>query len=344
MKINKSHSQAYSVILLQTAYLKAHHPVAFFKAVLNLNKDKVGKVNKIMVDARQFGVQILPPNINHSGKNFTVVNGKILFGLSAIGGIGKTLADDIMRDREENGLYKNFANFVARVHPTKAQIVALVKSGAIPCKDKRQFLIRYFMDERKGTEFKPVSTLPTRKRLLEEFNIDTAQYMVGKKVDKEAVLNVYNQARRVKFESERITKQNKELAEYSDKYLQDEPFWELQTLQTLISDKNPFEEAFKYIRDFSEIEDGGNCVLVGIISNVQKKKTKNGQQFAFVNLYSGSGIIELTVWPTTLSHNQDLIAKGIQVAIIGRKEDESHVVVNKVKSYKQWLHDRKLNL
>ena len=341
---NKSHSQAYSVILLQTAYLKAHHPVAFFKAVLNLNKDKVGKVNKIMVDARQFGVQILPPNINHSGKNFTVVNGKILFGLSAIGGIGKTLADDIMRDREENGLYKNFANFVARIHPTKAQIVALVKSGAIPCKDKRQFLVRYFMDESKTTEFKPVSTLPTRKRLLEEFNIDTTQYMDGKKVDKAAVLQVYNQARRIRFESEKLEKQNKSLAEYSEKYLQDEPFWEFQALQTFISDKNPFEDAFKYIRDFSEIEEGGNCVLVGVISNVQKKKTKNGQQFAFVNLYSGSGIIELTIWPTTLSKNQELIAKGMQVAVIGRKEDESHLVVNKVKSYKQWLHDRKLTL
>lgn len=341
---NKSHSQAYSVILLQTAYLKAHHPVAFFKAVLNLNKDKVGKVNKIMVDARQFGVQILPPNINHSGKNFTVVNGKILFGLSAIGGIGKTLADDIMRDREENGLYKNFANFVARVHPTKAQIVALVKSGAIPCKDKRQFLIRYFMDESKTVEFKPVSTLPTRKRLLDEFNIDTAQYMNGKKVDKAAVLQVYNQVRRVRFESEKLEKQNKTLAEYGEKYLQDEPFWEFQTLQTFISDKNPFEDAFKYIRDFSEIEEGGNCVLVGVISNVQKKKTKNGQQFAFVNLYSGSGIIELTIWPTTLSKNQELIVKGMQVAVIGRKEDESHLVVNKVKSYKQWLHDRKLTL
>lgn len=341
---NKSHSQAYSVILLQTAYLKAHHPVAFFKAVLNLNKDKVGKVNKIMVDARQFGVQILPPNINHSGKNFTVVNGKILFGLSAIGGIGKTLADDIMRDRKENGLYKNFANFVARVHPTKAQIVALVKSGAIPCKDKRQFLIRYFMDESKTAEFKPVSTLPTRKRLLDEFNIDTAQYMNGKKVDKSAVLQVYNQVRRVRFESEKLEKQNKAIAEYSEKYLQDEPFWEFQTLQTFISDKNPFEDAFKYIRDFSEIEEGGNCVLVGVISNVQKKKTKNGQQFAFVNLYSGSGIIELTIWPTTLSKNQELIVKGMQVAVIGRKEDESHLVVNKVKSYKQWLHDRKLTL
>lgn len=341
---NKSHSQAYSVILLQTAYLKAHHPVAFFKAMMNLNKDKVGKVNKIMVDARQFGVQILPPNINHSGKNFTVVNGKILFGLSAIGGIGKTLADDIMQDREANGLYKNFSDFVARVHPTKAQIVALVKSGAIPCKDKRQFMLRYFMNDAKGSEFKPVTTLPAKARLLSEYNIDTSQYMDGKRIDKEAVLKLYNQARRVKFEAEKLEKQNKLLAEYSEKYLKDEPFWEFQTLQTFISDKNPFEEAFKYLRDFSEVEEGGDCVLVGVISNVQKKKTKTGQQFAFVNLYSGSGIIELTVWPTTLSQHQDLIAKGQQVAVIGRKEDESHVVVNKVKSYKQWLHDRELTL
>lgn len=341
---NKSHSQAYSVILLQTAYLKAHHPVAFFKAMMNLNKDKVGKVNKIMVDARQFGVQILPPNINHSGKNFTVVDGKILFGLSAIGGIGKTLADDIMQDREANGLYKNFSDFVARVHPTKAQIVALVKSGAIPCKNKRQFMLHYFMNGIQCSEFKPVSTLPTRARLLSEYNIDVTKYMDGKKVDKEAVLKLYNQARRVKSEVEKLEKQNKLLAEYSEKYLKDEPFWEFQTLQTFISDKNPFEEAFKYLRDFSEVEEGGDCVLVGVISNVQKKKTKTGQQFAFVNLYSGSGIIELTVWPTTLSHNQDLIVKGSQVAVIGRKEDESHVVVNKVKSYKQWLHDRELNL
>lgn len=341
---NKSHSQAYSVILLQTAYLKAHHPVAFFKAMMNLNKDKVGKVNKIMVDARQFDVQIMPPNINHSGKNFTVVDGKILFGLSAIGGIGKTLADDIMQDREANGLYKNFSDFVARVHPTKAQIVALVKSGAIPCKNKRQFMIRYFMNDIQCSEFKPVSTLPTRARLLSEYNIDVTKYMDGKKVDKEAVLKIYNQARRVKSEAEKLEKQNKLLAEYSEKYLKDEPFWEFQTLQTFISDKNPFEEAFKYLRDFSDVKEGGDCVLVGVISSVQKKKTKNGQQFAFVNLYSGSGIIELTVWPTTLSHNQDLIVKGSQVAVIGRKEDESHVVVNKVKSYKQWLHDRELNL
>lgn len=341
---NKSHSQAYSVILLQTAYLKAHHPVAFFKAMMNLNKDKVGKINKIMTDARQFGVQVLPPNINHSGKNFTVSNGKILFGLSAIGGIGDTLANDIIRDRKENGIYKNFENFVARIHPTKAQIVALVKSGAIPCKDKRRFLIRYFMNTAEASQFKPVTTLPTKARLLSEYDIDTEKYKVGKKTDKEAVLTVYNQKRRERFEYEQLQRKNKLLAENSEKYLCDEPFWEFQTLQTFISDKNPFEESFKYIVDFSDIEDGGDCVLIGIISNVQKKKTKKGQQYAFVNLYSGDGIIELMVWPNVYSRNTELIIKGSQVAVIGKKEDESHVVVNDVKSYKQWLSDRKITI
>ena len=339
---NKSHSQAYSVILLQTAYLKAHHPVAFFKAMMNLNKDKVGKINKLMMDARSFGVQVMPPNINHSGMDFTVSNGKILFGLSAIGGIGQTLADSVVNDRKQNGLYKNFADFVARIKPTKSQVVALVKSGAIPCKDKHQFLLKYFLQELPCSQFKPVSTLPTRAVLLREYNIDTNDYKVGKKTDKEKVLALYNEQRRVKFESEKLIKRNKYLAEISEKYMTDEPMWEFQTLQTFITSKNPFEEAFQYIQDFSEIEPEGECVLVGIISSIQKKKTKTGKQFAFANLYSGSGIIELTIWPETLSRNAELIVKGTQVAVIGKKEDESHVIVNRVKSYSKWLHDRGL--
>ena len=65
-------------------------------------------------------------------------------------------------------------------------------------------------------------------------------------------------------------------------------------------------------------------------------------QFAFVNLYSGDGIIELTVWPRVLSDYQDLIVKGSQVAVLGKKEDELHVIANDFKPYKQWLHDREI--
>lgn len=339
---NASHSQAYAVICLQTAYLKAHHPLAFFKAMLNLNKAKVGKVNKIMVDARSFDIQILPPSINRSGMDFTVSNGKILFGLSAIGGIGNTLAETIIAERDRNGKFKGLDDFTSRVRATKAQIIALVKSGAIPTKNKRIFLKKYIASGLEQSEFKPVSTLPTKAVLLSKWDIDTEHYKVGKKVDKETVLRIYNEKRRVVHETEKLKKKEAYMAEQSEKYLKDEQFWEFQTLQTFIIDKNPFEKAYEYIKDFSELETGDSCVLVGIIAKIQKKKTKTGMQFAFVNLYSGDGIIELTVWPRILSDYQDLIVKGSQVAVLGKKEDESHVIANDFKPYKQWLHDREI--
>lgn len=339
---NASHSQAYAVICLQTAYLKTHHPLAFFKAMLNLNKAKVGKVNKIMVDARSFNIQILPPSINRSGMDFTVSNGKILFGLSAIGGIGNTLAEAIIAERDRNGKFKGIEDFTSRVRTTKAQIIALVKSGAIPTKNKRVFLEKYIASGLEQSEFKPVSTLPTKAVLLSKWDIDTEHYKVGKKVDKETVLRIYNEKRRVVYETEKLKKKEAYMTEQSEKYLKDEQFWEFQTLQTFIIDKNPFEKAYEYIQDFSEIESGDSCVLVGIIAKIQKKKTKTGMQFAFVNLYSGDGIIELTVWPRVLSDYQDLIVKGSQVAVLGKKEDESHVIANDFKPYKQWLHDREI--
>lgn len=339
---NKSHSQAYAVICLQTAYLKTHHPLAFFKAMLNLNKTKVGKVNKIMVDARSFGVQVLPPSINRSGMDFTVSNGKILFGLSAIGGIGDTLADAIIAERDKNGKFKGLDDFTSRVRATKAQIIALVKSGAIPTKNKRAFLEKYIASGLEQSEFKPVSTLPTKAVLLSKWDIDTEHYRVGKKVDKETVLRIYNEKRRVVYETEKLKKKEAYMTEQSEKYLKDEQFWEFQTLQTFIIDKNPFEKAYEYIQDFSELENGDSCVLVGIIAKIQKKKTKTGMQFAFVNLYSGDGIIELTVWPRILSDYQDLIVKGSQVAVLGKKEDESHIIANDFKPYKRWLHDREI--
>ena len=201
---------------------------------------------------------------------------------------------------------------------------------------------KYIASGLEQSEFKPVSTLPTKAVLLSKWDIDTEHYRVGKKVDKETVLRIYNEKRRVVYETEKLKKKETYMTEQSEKYLRDEQFWEFQTLQTFIIDKNPFEKAYEYIRDFSELENGDSCVLVGIIAKIQKKKTKTGMQFAFVNLYSGDGIIELTVWPRILSDYQDLIVKGSQVAVLGKKEDDSHVIANDFKPYKQWLHDREI--
>ena len=324
---------------MQTAYLKTYHKTAFFKAMLNLHKDKAGKINKIILDARQFNVEILPPNINNSEMNFSITNDKILFGLSAITGIGKTLAETIINERNTNSKFKDFNDFINRVKPTKKQVINLVKSGAIPTKNKKQFLIKYFKTQYEKKEYKPVSSLPTKMKLLVDWDIDTSEYMIGKKVDKERVLALYNDKRKVKFEEEQAVKYQAYINECNEKYLKDEAFWEFETLQIFVSDENPFTEAYNILDDFSSYDVGDKCVIVGIISKIQKKKTKKGQQFAFANIYSGDGLIEIVLWPDALQKFQDLVVKGQQIAVLGKKDGDDKMIADKLKPYDQWLID-----
>lgn len=342
---NKSHSYSYAVLCLQTAYLKAHYSKYFFNALFNMNKNKPGMINKHILDAKQFDVTILPPNINKSQMNFSVIDDKILFGYSAIAGIGETLAEDIIYERDNNGKFTDFDNFIERVRPTKSQIINLVKSGAIPTKNKKQFLIKYLKSQYEVKEYKPVTSLPTKLQLLASWNIDTSEYMIGKKVDKERVLSVYNDKRKVQFDEEQKTKYQSYINDCNEKYLKDEAFWEFETLQIFVSDENPFTEAYKILDDFSTYDIGEKCVIVGIISKIQKKKTKKGQQFAFANVYSGDGIIEIVLWPDALQKFQDLVVKGQQVAVLGKKDGDDKMIADKLKPYDTWLIDvtKKLN-
>lgn len=337
---NKSHSYSYSVLCLQTAYLKCHHPTYFFSALFNMNKNKPGMINKHILDARSFDILILPPNINKSVMNFSVHDDSVLFGLSAITGIGERVASEIINERICNGKFLKFDDLLNRVTLTKAQIIALVKSGAIPTKNKKQFLINYFKSQYETREYKPVASLPTKMKLLTEWNINVDDYKVGKKVDKEAVLCLYNKKKEETFVIEQAERYRKYIDECNEKYLQDEQYWEFETLEFFVSDENPFIQACDILPDFNDVPIGDDCVVVGIISKIQKKKTKKGDQFAFINIY-GINLVEGTVWPDALKKFQDLIVKGQQVAIACRKESEDQVVVNKMKSYQQWLHDTK---
>ena len=174
-----------------------------------------------------------------------------------------------------------------------------------------------------------------------DWDIDTSEYMIGKKVDKERVLALYNDKRKVKFDEEQKVKYQAYIDECNEKYLKDELFWEFETLQIFVSDENPFTEAYKILNDFSSYDVGEKCVIVGIISKIQKKKTKNGQQFAFANVYSGDGIIEIVLWPDALQKFQDLVVKGQQVAVLGKKDGDDKMIADKLKSYDQWLTDVK---
>lgn len=337
---NKSHSYSYAVLCFETAWFKAHYPTYFFKALFNQNKDKAGAINKYILDARYFNVNVAPPDINKSGMNFTVADDKVLFGLSAIGGIGETLAQQIISEREANGKYTSFENLLERVPLSKSAVIALIKSGAIPCKDKRTRLLSYLKSQYQALSFSEVKSLPTYKRLEEEWNIDLEKYVVpssGKRkiYDKEALLQEYNRLKQIQFNDNQKVRFQKYIDE-NKKYLEDEQFWEFETLQVFIND-NPFDAAYTFLTPFEDIPDGEKCTLVGIIAKVQKKKDKNGKQFAFINIYSSFGLVEGIVWHSQLKDYEDLVKKGQQIAILCRKDSEEKVVVEKIKPYSTWL-------
>ena len=337
---NKSHSYSYAVLCFETAWFKAHYPTYFFKALFNQNKDKAGAINKYILDARYFNVNVMPPNINHSGMNFTVDNGKVLFGLSAIGGIGESLSTQIIKERENNGIYKSFDDLLNRVSLGKASVIALIKSGAIPCKNKRKKLINYLRSQYQPLKFSEVKSLPTYKKLEEEWGIDLKKYIIpssGKRVvyDKEALLKEYNKLKREQFNENQKNRYQKYIDE-NKKYLDDEQFWEFQTLQVFINN-NPFDAAYTFLTPFEDVPDGEKCTLVGIIAKVQKKKDKNGKQFAYINIYSSFGLVEGIVWHSQLKEYEDLVKKGQQVAILCKKDNEEKVIIEKLKPYSQWL-------
>ena len=340
---NKSHSYSYAVLCFQTAYLKINYPVYFFKALFNLNKDKAGMVNKYIVDSKQFGVTVLPPHINKSQVDFSIYDNNVLFGFSAITGIGERIAQEIVAEREKNGKYKNLPDLLSRTTLTKTQIINLMKSGAIPTKDKKSCLLKYLKSLYKPLEYKELSKLPTYNKLIVDYDIDIEKYRIGNgkyDYDKDLLLTLVNQKKKEKFDLQQEDRL-KQFLLTNNKYLENADFWEFEALQIFIHN-NPFEEALPYLTTaFEAVENDNDCVVVGVISRVQKKKDRNKKPFAFVNIYSTFGIIEGVLWNSQLVQYEDLVKKGSQVAIKCRKTDEDKVTIQAMRPYVEWLSERK---
>jgi DNA polymerase-3 subunit alpha len=136
---NKSHSTAYALLAFQTAYLKTHFPVEFMAALLSgditgRNFKKKDALVEHIEDCRRMGIEVAPPDVNASGVDFTVADGRILFGLSAIKGCGAQAAEALCAEREANGPYRDLYDFCGRLDPSvvnKTAVESLAKAGAL---------------------------------------------------------------------------------------------------------------------------------------------------------------------------------------------------------------------
>ncbi len=131
---NKSHAAAYSVITCQTAYLKAHYPVEFFAALLSVERENTDKIAKYIADTKRHGIEIMPPDINESQTDFTVLSEtKIRFGLGAIKGVGQIAIDSVLEGRRA-GAFNDLFDLTARTNGrvvSRRVLEAFVKAGAL---------------------------------------------------------------------------------------------------------------------------------------------------------------------------------------------------------------------
>lgn len=346
---NRGHAVAYSLLSYLTAYLKVHYPLFFMTACLTAKSDNVSKLGIFINECHRLNIKVCPPNINHSGKYFTALKEKneILFGLFAIKGIGESVVNIIISNRH----YNNFEDFLLKSKKSgkidKGTIIALAKSGAFPTKNKKNFLLNYanslFESNYKNESFEIRKSLPSIKDLKTIWEIDTDNIK-----NKEDRLNLYNEKRKLKYdleESNRVFKKedarNESLKEFSDKYLQEEYMWEFETLSMFLT-SNPLEDAYQHITPWNEVNDGLETVILCVIVDIKRKKDRNGNAFAYLDLYTPFGVIESTCWAGQYKQYSELIKKGNCLAILGRKRD-SQFFVKSIKTYEKWKQDMKEN-
>jgi DNA polymerase-3 subunit alpha len=138
---NKSHAAAYSLISYQTAYLKAHYPVEFMTAVMDLDMTNTDKLSFFTTECKSSGIDVVQPDINKSGADFRVENGKIRYALGAIKGVSAAAMESIVTERDQNGPYKDISDFCHRTdfkYLNRKQLEQLIKAGAFDCLDQNR--------------------------------------------------------------------------------------------------------------------------------------------------------------------------------------------------------------
>ena len=330
---NRGHAVAYSLLSYLTAWLKVYYSVQFMTALLTAKSDRTEKMSPIINDCSRMNIKVLPPKINESQNSFKANSEKreILFGFGAIKGIGESVIAKII----ENQPYSSFNDYISKV-PDKTATIALIKANAFPTSNRMKLMQRYAKSLYEIKEYKSVVSLPTKIRLLMDWDIDVEQFKEGKKVNKTAVLELYNQKKKALFDEEQKLKYKKHMEDFRQKYATDEFLWEFSSLSMFVTD-NPLQEAYDLIgTEWEDVEDGDKAVIPCVIVDIKRKKDKNNNPFAYLDLCTNNGIVEATIWSRQLKEYSDLIKKGSCISILGRKK-EDHLFVEKVKPYQVWL-------
>ena len=310
---NKSHAAGYAVIAYQTAWLKYYYPVEYMAANMSSVMDKTSKIAEYIFSCRKMGIEVLSPDVNEGEGGFSVSEGKIRYGLSAIKGVGRPVIEALVKEREENGPFTSMRDFIERLTNkdlNKRAVENFIKSGAFDGlgATRKQSMLIYPMvidhvsQNKKNALSGQISLfdfVPEDQK--QEFDIqmpDVGEYDLETflSLEKE-VLGVY------------IT--GHPLQEYEERWKKN---------ITAVSTDFLFDEEEKKTR----VEDGSQVVIGGMIVGKTIKYTKNNKVMAFLTIEDLVGTVEVIVFPKDYERYQNLMESDAKIFIKGRinAEDE----------------------
>jgi DNA polymerase-3 subunit alpha len=299
---NKSHSVSYAFISYQTAYLKAHYPVEYMAALLTSIMQNTDKVVKYIKECQNINLKILPPDINESLVDFTVVDrDTIRFGLAAVKNVGRAAIENIIQERTENGPFISLFDFCRRVDAktmNRRVVESLIKCGSFD------------------------STGVKRSQLLSvlEKAID-----LGHEIQREKRNGQTNLFALMGNDSESQQHGNPPLPEIDEFSDQELLAMEKETLGFYLS-HHPLEDYHDKLKktinaDSSQLQqfsDKTQLVLGGIITGMRKKTTKHGNMMVYFVLEDLEGTVDVIVFPKTYEEYKEAIQEENIVIVEGR--------------------------
>lgn len=316
---NKSHAAAYAVVSYQTAYLKCHYPVEFMAALMTSFMEHTGKITEYIMNCRQMGIEILPPDINEGEYRFSPHNGNIRYGLAAIKGVGKPVIDEIVVEREAGGPYRSLKDFCMRLSGksiNKRTLESFIKAGALDSlpgtrKQKMSIYISILdgvSQEKKNTMSGQMSLFdfaaPEEQEELEVTMPDVGEF------DKEMILG---------FEKEVL-----------GVYLSGHPLEEYVALL----EKNITRRTSDFIpgegEDEPKVKDQEKAVIGGMITGKTVKTTRTNNLMAFLTIEDLYGTVEVIVFPRDYEKYRAVMEEDRKVFIQGRvtvEEDKPAKVI-----------------
>ena len=322
---NKSHAAAYAVVSYQTAYLKYYYPVEFMAALMTSVIEMPAKVAEYIYVCRQMGITILPPDINRGMYGFSVDNGAIRYGLSAIKSVGRPVIESIVKEREENGDYTNLQNFIERnlEQVNKRAIENFIKAGALDCLEgnRRQKMITF-------------------ARIVDGINQDKKNTMAGQLSFFDIVSEEAKKEFEIRmpdleeFDKETILAFEKEVLGI---YLSGHPLEGYRDIMEKMATARTADFQQDEETGFPKVIDGQKAILGGMITDKTIKYTKNNKVMAFFTLEDLVGTVEVVVFPRDYEKCQALLNDEEKVFIQGRvsAEDDrpSKLILEKIRSF-----------